>query len=118
MNEKKSPPRWECEDKCLTENSDGLLCGDTDHFTSFALLFNGAGSNDCDDDDLNLIFDSYWKDGLLIGCTVCFLMIILFLIVILLGCTQKGSEILRGSEGHRIHSLRNSLHNAEEFQSW
>lgn len=42
--------RWKCEDPCLKASSaDGgsrdLLCGDTSHFTSFAVLLSGGKSN-------------------------------------------------------------------------
>jgi hypothetical protein len=43
---------WECQDECLKENGD-LLCGKTDHFTSFAILLGGGkGSCDAHDDHL------------------------------------------------------------------
>ena len=39
---------WECEDNCLEENKDGVLCGKTDHLTSFALLLGGKdGGSAC-----------------------------------------------------------------------
>ena len=39
---------WVCEDEC-TEKSDGLICGETNHLTSFALLLQGKGnSGRCD----------------------------------------------------------------------
>lgn len=38
--------QWECQDKCLSEN-DGLVCGETDHFTTFALLLTGSDKQDC-----------------------------------------------------------------------
>jgi hypothetical protein len=34
---------WECEDECLTSKGE-LFCGNTDHFTSFAVLLDGGGS--------------------------------------------------------------------------
>ena len=52
-----SSDKWKCEDKCLTTvNSKGadhvdwqnLLCGETDHLTSFALLLLGKEEEDQD----------------------------------------------------------------------
>jgi len=47
---------WKCEDECLKSNDD-LLCGQTDHFTSFAILLGGSGGGKgpCDDDDKDLV---------------------------------------------------------------
>ena len=104
VNEDVSPPKWECEDKCLRRNSDDLLCGETDHFTNFAILFTGIQNNNCDDFDY--IFDEAWKDGVLIGCValaiICFLLIGTIIIV----ASPLGSKIVRGEEGHRISKLR------------
>lgn len=43
---------WECVDECLQQN-DGLICGNTDHFTSFAILLSGNGgkSVECDKEE-------------------------------------------------------------------
>ena len=39
---------WECEDSCLKSNSDGQVCGSTDHFTNFAILLTSeTGGNTC-----------------------------------------------------------------------
>ena len=42
---------WECADECVEENDEGQFCGETDHFTSFAILLSGGGSNGCDSED-------------------------------------------------------------------
>lgn len=36
-------PEWKCQDQCLTSVGDNLLCGQTDHFTNFAILLGGGG---------------------------------------------------------------------------
>ena len=41
---------WICEDDCPEKEDGGLVCGKTDHLTSFALLLNGKNS-DCTGDD-------------------------------------------------------------------
>ena len=38
--------RWECEDYCL-DDSDGSLCGKTDHLTNFALLLSTVSGDRC-----------------------------------------------------------------------
>ena len=104
VNENASPPKWECEDKCLSKNKDGLLCGETDHFTNFAILFTGVKSN-CDD-DFNYIFDEAWKDGVLIGCVAAAIICFLIIGTIIIVASPLGSKIVRGKEGHRISKLR------------
>jgi hypothetical protein len=42
LDEKEDPPKWKCVDECL-EKKGGMLCGSTDHFTSFAVLLGGIG---------------------------------------------------------------------------
>ena len=101
LNENQSPPKWECEDKCLERNDNDLLCGETDHFTNFAVLF--TGKRNCGEFDY--IFDEAWKDGVLIGCIsgaiICYLLIGTIILV-----SPCGSKILRGTEGQRIYALR------------
>lgn len=43
---------WRCQDRCLQEEN-GLLCGETDHLTSFALLL-GAGTSDCGSNEMDM----------------------------------------------------------------
>jgi hypothetical protein len=51
LDETANPPVWKCEDECLKERGD-LLCGETSHFTNFAILLGGMQSGGkCDDDD-------------------------------------------------------------------
>ena len=40
---------WICEDDCPEKEDGGLVCGKTDHLTSFALLLNGGGAG-CEDE--------------------------------------------------------------------
>jgi hypothetical protein len=42
LDESVSPFEWKCENECLVKNRNGQLCGDTSHFTNFALLFTGS----------------------------------------------------------------------------
>jgi hypothetical protein len=49
LNTDASPPKWECQDDCLLRDKDGMVCGETDHFTNFAILLGGGASTDsCD----------------------------------------------------------------------
>ncbi|MCB9727208.1 MAG: hypothetical protein H6744_21665 [Deltaproteobacteria bacterium] len=46
LDESTNPPSWKCEDPCLKKKG-GTLCGQTDHFTNFALLLGGGyGGNE------------------------------------------------------------------------
>jgi hypothetical protein len=48
-----SPPAWKCQDKCLKQVSASFWCGETDHFTNFAVLLTGGSGKDgngCGDD--------------------------------------------------------------------
>lgn len=40
---------WECEDSCVDEQDDNFYCGNTDHFTNFALLLGATEEDECDD---------------------------------------------------------------------
>jgi hypothetical protein len=53
LDESSNPPKWKCVDECL-QKKDGLLCGYTDHFTSFAVLLGGStggGGGGCGSSD-------------------------------------------------------------------
>ena len=57
---------WKCDDPCLKSNKNGLLCGDVDHFTNFAILLNGnGGDGDCDHSE-SYITGSYDGDLILV----------------------------------------------------
>ena len=45
---------WKCEDKCM-QRKGKFTCGDTDHFTNFAILLAGLGGDACSDDDENSV---------------------------------------------------------------
>ena len=43
---------WEYADECVEENDEGQFCGETDHFTSFAILLVGRENlGSCDSED-------------------------------------------------------------------
>merc|ERR1712080_524851 len=96
--------RWRCEDSCLTQDKEGLLCGKTDHFTSFAVLLGGNGG-DCGGSN-DLIFDEAWKDAALIVSITVTLVCCLLILTIFLAATKVGSRVVRGKEGDRVSRLR------------
>eukprot|EP00339_Tiarina_fusa_P013003 CAMPEP_0117026342 /NCGR_PEP_ID=MMETSP0472-20121206/19379_1 /TAXON_ID=693140 ORGANISM="Tiarina fusus, Strain LIS" /NCGR_SAMPLE_ID=MMETSP0472 /ASSEMBLY_ACC=CAM_ASM_000603 /LENGTH=766 /DNA_ID=CAMNT_0004733329 /DNA_START=201 /DNA_END=2501 /DNA_ORIENTATION=- len=106
LDESAKPPRWKCEDPCLEQNKEGFLCGNTDHFTSFAVLLDGTG-NSCKGSG-DLIFDEGWQDAILISSVSAGILCILLVITVFLAVTKIGSKVVRGDEGHRISKLRNS----------
>ena len=102
LDESLNPPEWICQDHCLQKNSDGLICGNTDHFTNFALLLSGSGNNaNCGDED-------YWITGsglgdfyLVLSCALfCLIVALIFICVVL---NNKNLQLcLMGREGMRI----------------
>lgn len=39
--------KWKCEDPCPTARDGGVLCGETSHFTNFAVLLEGGSGATC-----------------------------------------------------------------------
>jgi hypothetical protein len=68
------PPVWKCQDDCLTQVSPSFWCGETDHFTNFAVLLSGSkkksstttkiGKN-CDNSSNDYFAGSALADGLI-----------------------------------------------------
>ena len=46
---------WECEDSCLKESKEGMLCGETPHFTNFAILLGDVEAGNCDSTEEQVI---------------------------------------------------------------
>ena len=107
LNEEKSPPIWECQDRCLNTNNDGLFCGSTDHFTNFALLLGGGGSTGqggvCGESFNDYITGSILGDFLLILGLALFVCMICVIVVIIATIFPK---LALGSEGARIRKSR------------
>jgi hypothetical protein len=110
LDETLSPPQWKCEDACLRQNNDGQLCGDTSHFTNFAILFSGTNvnGNDCKSSTFNYITGSGYGDLMLIlifagTVVVCGILFILFGAL-----TSPGKRLIKGTEGLRVEDLRKS----------
>lgn len=45
LDENVKPPTWTCEDTCLSPGKNNQVCGETDHFTNFAILLSGGSSD-------------------------------------------------------------------------
>lgn len=102
------PPEWRCEDKCPTKRG-RTFCGETTHFTNFALLLGSVGADECASDaSEELIFDEAWKDGVLVAsvavgiCCCCLVLLVLLLLV------PGADRLVYGKEGMRVKNLRSS----------
>ena len=98
---------WKCEDECLKKES-SFLCGDTNHFTNFAVLLGGipGTGNHCSSQNY-FIFDKMWKDLVLISGIIC-LMCLLGTFLFLFSTTPFGRDIIYGLEGSRIKQVRSA----------
>ena len=104
LDESLQPPEWICEDSELVEKFNGLFCGNTNHFTNFALLLDGGNNDDCDD-SCDWVTRNSWGDFILIMS--CFLFCVLFGIVfILLARLDPAKRLIYGEEGMRISTAR------------
>lgn len=65
---------WKCEDRCLQERESSssaskALCGNTPHFTNFAILLGHGAGDDCTDRGIDEVI-TYLSVGLLCGAGV------------------------------------------------
>jgi hypothetical protein len=121
LDETQTPPRWRCQDICLSTNSNGQFCGETTHFTNFALLLGGiAAAGDVCSSSGDYITGSLEGDlilcGICLGICICFALFCAFI-------TQfsAGRRLLLGKEGSRIVSVRKSSVNAKysfQLDAW
>ena len=117
IDESFDPPEWKCEDKCLKklDSQDNSLCGDTEHFTSFAVLFGGiANGGNCNEEE-DYILGSYGNDLILVGSVAAFVVLIALIIYILFSYTPL-KQYAYGVEGMRVISLR-SLGTESEYNN-
>lgn len=79
--------RFKCEDECLERNDQDQLCGETTHFTNFAILLAGGGSADgkCGSSTNDFITGEWWGDLTLTASLVgfCLLFGIAFILLAL-----------------------------------
>ena len=122
LDESKDPPIWKCEDKCVkkeksTEKNDTtVFCGETSHFTSFALLFEGIAKGGGCGDDKDYILGSYDNDLILAASVAGFVILIALLVFILFSYTPLKS-IAMGTEGERVHKLRRKRNSSKTLST-
>lgn len=82
---------WICQDKCLTPSNESMVCGQTNHFTNFAVLLEGITSG-CDPQFIfgKAIYDSTLALG------IAGLILIFCMVILILGSTRKGREWAEG----------------------
>ena len=107
LDESEIPPKWKCEDPCLDENETGMLCGETDHFTNFALLLSGnaGGNSRCGSSSMDWITGSITGDAILISITVG-VVIGIGLLFLILANVPPLDRVVRGQEGYRLQKIR------------
>ena len=98
---------WICQDKCLRKNSNNQICGETDHFTSFAILL-GGGIGDCTDDSYAYVTGSFGGDLILVGCVAGLVCVVCFIFLII-SFTPPGKRLIFGEEGLRVVNLRSNM---------
>ena len=68
---------WKCVDRCLkykSQNGTDILCGKTDHFTSFAVLLDSTGGGDeCDNETFNNPFTWLSLAFIIFACVLFFI---------------------------------------------
>ena len=108
LDESLQPPEWKCEDYCLHQTESGFICGETDHFTNFAILLeNGrTGSKDsCNSFSADWVTHSARGDLILI--LVCFAVVLAISIFIwFLSFFAPCKKLMFGKEGYRIVRAR------------
>lgn len=112
LDESTSPPEWKCQDSCLTRKG-ASVCGETGHFTSFAVLLDGGGGGSgCNGDSEGVIDEvvTYLSLGSVI---VAIILIVLAIIILELYHTKHKKDIKqRVAEKAKSRKLEqmNSLH--------
>ena len=100
---------WDCEDPCVTAE-DGRICGETSHFSTFAILLGAAGGDggQCGgkDDNNNLIFSKQGYDIALGASVMAFVVLVGLIIIIIVIVFPPARRFVYGKEGWRVHELR------------
>jgi hypothetical protein len=115
IDESTNPPQWKCEDLCLQEKNGKQFCGQTPHFTNFAVLLMGNGDKNkkkngvCQSssgNDTNYITGSGWGDGVLTIVSIVAVFLVMAILGLILFTTPCGRRIALGKEGVRVADLR------------
>ena len=95
---------WECEDECLKQDDNGLLCGDTSHFSKFSLLLDvaGSGNSGCSGSSWNGITNYEWLDVLIIVIVILIVVCFSLIIIVIASLFPR----FHGKEYVRIKTLR------------
>ena len=111
LDESGPKAEWKCQDNCLKKKGK-QLCGQTDHFTNFAVLLGGSvsggnkgGKCGADSSNNEYVLGS-WKNDLILTASVIGAMVVLGLLFIGLMTLTPLRRFLYGSEGMRIITLR------------
>lgn len=104
LDETQTPPKWICQDKCLTTSTKGVLCGNTNHFTSFAIFFGGASNSATCSSQFFTGSSEY--DSLVSALFAIGVIAVLLVIMALIFYTSIGRKIFYGKEGYRLQKLR------------
>lgn len=109
-----SSNKWKCEDRCLKSEKNDYLCGNTDHFTSFALLFNGIAKKNggCGSGNGDYILNSTNEDVILSFSVLAFVCLVGLIFAIIMTMTPL-KRYLYGKEGYRVYVLRKRQSNFE-----
>lgn len=96
LDETKDPPEFVCQDPCVEFQNDTFVCGDTAHFTSFAVLLDGdAGGSQCGSSENPYEFDTMaWLSlgAIIIACCCCILWVIIIEIMMRVAAAKKEKE--------------------------
>ena len=124
VDESVRPLVWKCEDYCLSSANADVLCGKSDHFTSFAILLMGTqekknkkdakenNEGSCGQSDssiengYNTITGSLKGDSILTVSSIIMVFSIVALIGLFLFATPMGRKCVLGKEGYRLYELR------------
>jgi hypothetical protein len=114
---------WICEDSCLkrnkTSNAKDSLCGNTDHFTSFAILLVGGSvkGSKCGEVNQAYVTGSWRGDAGLVGAVVVLVLVIAFLILAL-SYIPALDKVFYGREGARVRENRMRFSAGNEITIW
>jgi hypothetical protein len=103
--------QWKCQDRCLKQKG-RQFCGETPHFTNFAILLGGAlpggHSNPCGKDSSNYgyILGSWQNDLILTASVIATIILIGVLAIASVVMCPPVRRFVYGSEGMRIITLR------------
>jgi hypothetical protein len=115
LDESVSPPKWKCEDECLQRSSSGQVCGDTSHFTNFAILLGGGGSGGNACESYNTYVTGSFNGDLALCLACAGVCCCCFIFVYLCTSTAVGRRTFIGREGSRVRKMRKAVsHNFTE----